>query len=103
MRYTVRKSVVYVVGYIWMPGNVICAQEIDLDAYTLKSAADENGQYTRESLQRWLYCHVGDFSEIIDFSASLEVGNETVEIPWAIEESELSYSEATAEREFYEN
>lgn len=95
MRYTVRKSVVYVVGRIWIPAGAVCGQEIVLDSYALENAADENRKHTRESLQNWLDCNAGDFSEIVDFSASLEVGDDTIEIPWATENGEFMYLDAT--------
>ena len=95
MRYVVRKSVVWIVGRIWWPYGALCAQEQVLHPYDVENATDQSGQITRESVRRWLDCHAGDFSEIVDFSASLEVGDQTVEIPWATEEGESAYLDAT--------
>ena len=39
--------------------------------------------------------NAGDFASIIDFSASIEDGENTVDIPWASEEGEIAYSDAT--------
>lgn len=93
MKYLVRKSIVMVVGEIWMP-SVVCAQEIVMRDYDLQNATDESGNITRESLGEWLDCNTGDFASILDFSASLEVGEDTVEIGWATEEGECAYFDA---------
>ena len=99
MRYVVRKSLVWVVGKIWWPYGLLCTQELTLSSYDVSNATDDMGHVTRESLDRWLARNAGDFSEIVDFSASLEVGDETVEIPWATEEGELAYCEIFREYE----
>lgn len=92
MKYLVRKSVVHVVGQIWMPG-ITAGQTYDLDSYALGNARDDEGKLTRESVQRWLDTHAGDFSSVTDFWASLEDDNgETVEIPWQDEESEVTFN-----------
>jgi len=93
MKYLVRKSIVKVVGKIWMP-NVTRAQVIEMCDYDLQNATDENGNITRESLGDWLDCNAGDFASILDFSASLEVGGDTVDIGWATEEGECAYFDA---------
>ncbi len=98
MRYTVRKSVVRVIGRIWMPA-IMAAQQIELSSYDLDNAKDEQGNLTRESVDRWLSTHTGDFQSVKDFYASLEVGDQTVEIPWADEESEFTYSDCACDRE----
>lgn len=90
MRYTVRKSVVDVVGRIWMPG-IVCAQRIELSAYDLDNARDDAGKLTRDSVLDWLGSHAGDFASIIDFQASLEDGDTTVDIPFATEEGETAW------------
>ena len=92
MRYTVRKSLVYVVGKIWMPMGPLFAQTFTVRADDL---LDDDGKITRESVEQWLCCHAGDFSSIEDFSASIEHGEETIDIPWASEEGELAYCDAT--------
>ena len=94
MKYTKKTSVVYVVGVIWMPA-ITCAQTLTLSDYDIRNAQDENGAVTRESLEQWLTSHTGNFRSVTDFSASLEVGDDTVEIPWATEEGELAYLDAT--------
>lgn len=55
---------------------------------------DDDGRITRESLERWLDCHAGDFSEIIDFYASIEDGDLSIDLPWSSEESEITFNGA---------
>jgi hypothetical protein len=95
MRYLVTKSVVEVIGSIWQPGVGVCAQRIEMDSYDIGNATDDDGQVTRGSLQGWLDCNAGDFQDITDFRASLEIDGDTVTIDWEDEQSELAYNDAT--------
>jgi hypothetical protein len=88
MRYLVRKSVIDVIGRIWLP-SVKAGRRITLSAYDVENAKDDDGQLTRESVEHWLCLHTGDFQSIIDFTASLEDGPNTVDIPWSNPNSEL--------------
>lgn len=92
MKYLVRTSVVHVIGTIWMP-SVTCAQTYMLSNYDVENARDEAGTVTRESVRRWLDTHAGDFASITDFEASIEDGENTVDIPWTDEESELTFGD----------
>jgi hypothetical protein len=94
MRYTVRVSTVSVIGRIWMP-SVPAATTYTLSESDVGNARSVTGRITRESVQEWLNSHAGDFAEITDFSASIEDGADTVEIPWADEESELTFNDLT--------
>jgi hypothetical protein len=38
-----------------------------------------------------LILNTGDFQQIIDFSASLEDGERSINLPWATEDGELQY------------
>lgn len=96
MKYTVRKSIVWIVGRIWMPA-IVCAQEKVLSSYDVGNIRDEAGNITRESLEQWLCSNAGDFQSVQDFSASIEDGEKTVDIPWATEEGEFAYSDCMAE------
>ena len=96
MRYTVRKSVVRVIGRIWMPA-VVASMQYTLSDYDVDNCKDDQGNLTRESVEQWLCTHSGDFQSVQDFYASLEVGSETVEIDWASEESEFTYSDCACE------
>ena len=96
MRYMVRKSIVEVVGKIWMP-SVTCAQTYTLSEYDVENCRDGDGKITRESVERWLDTHAGDFQGIEDFRASIEDGDETIDIPWASEDGGFAFQDATAE------
>jgi len=96
MRYVVRKSIVEVVGEIWMPYGTVCATTYTLSGYDVENCRNDNGQITRDSVERWVGMHSGDFSSVRDFRASLEDGDETVDIPWASEEGELAFVDCTA-------
>ena len=97
MRYEVRTSIVQVIGNIWQPGIGLCTYQYTLSPYNVENCQDDLGAITRESVQQWLDCNAGDFQKIVDFWASIEHGDSTVEIPWATEEGELAYLEATCE------
>lgn len=83
--YTVDINQIQVIGYIWMPNNVVRAYKYTLEPYDM----DNIGEPTRENVEAWLAMNAGDFSNILDFYA--EVG-ETL-IPWSSEESELTYQD----------
>jgi hypothetical protein len=89
MRYTVRKSVIHVVGKIWMPADTV-ATTLTLSDYDVGNIETP---VTRETIQDWLDKNAVDFQAVTDFDASLEVGTETVEIPWQSEDSALVWSE----------
>ena len=68
MRYTVRVSTVRVIGRIWMP-SVMGATTYTLTEGDVGNARSATGRITRESVQRWVDSHAGDFAEITDFAA----------------------------------
>jgi hypothetical protein len=93
MKYTVTKNAIYVIGTIWLP-PIVCAQKKELTTYDMENIKDENGKITRDSVERWLSCHSGDFSQVIDFSADFDYEGKHIDIPWSKgEESELTYSD----------
>lgn len=96
MRYTVRVSYVTVVGKIWMPA-VTCGQRITLRDYDIENMRDDDGHITRDSVEQWLTTNAGDFRTIEDFAASIEDGDQTIDIPWATEEGEYAYIDATSD------
>lgn len=59
--------------------------------YDVENCRDDDGKITRESVERWLCTHAGDFQSITDFSASIEAGETTVEIPFATEDGEMAW------------
>lgn len=81
MKYMVRKSEIRVIGPLWMPGAT-GATTYTLTDHDLDNARDDDGKLTRDSVARWLDSHAGDFQGVTDFYASLEDGDETVDIPW---------------------
>ena len=98
MRYTVSVSEVQILGHLWWPMSPLAAMHKRLDAYDVqhvKEWARELGEpeITRESVEQWLSCNSADFSEVIDFAASLEVNGRTVEIPWADEAHECDFND----------
>lgn len=90
MKYLVRKSIVSIYGKIWMPCAPV-AVDRELSHYDVENARGDDGRITRESVEGWLSRNAGDFSQVLDFSASIEDGNDTVNIPWDSEENELAY------------
>lgn len=93
MRYTTRKSVIQVIGTIWMP-SVTAAMTYDLDSHDLGIIRDEDtGQITREGVQYWLDTRAGDFQNVTDYFASIEDGPNTIEFAWSDEESEFTFSD----------
>lgn len=99
MRYMIRRSVVRLIGPIWQPGFGCCAQEKTLSNYDLdniKGYGEVIGHpgINRESVEYWLTMNSGDFRAVTDFSASIEDGAQSIEIPWNNEESEYKFSDA---------
>ena len=88
MRYTVRKSYIDVIGNIWMPSSGIFAYRYDLSLYDVEDIVKP---INRDNVQDWLDKNAGDFSRVHDFSASIENGDETIDIPWIYKESEMTF------------
>ncbi len=70
---------------------IVCAEELVVPDDEVERLKDNEGRITRESVEQWLTTHSGDFQEVMDFSASIEDGPDTVEVPWRDEESECTY------------
>lgn len=92
MKYLVRKSIVQIIGTIWMPAAT-CAQTLELSTRDVDNCRDDSGHLTRESVEQWLTTHTGDFQHVADFYASIEDGENTVEIPWQSEDSEVMFND----------
>jgi len=92
MKVLQRISYVQVYGRIWMP-QVEAAYEYPLRDYDIRNMTNDAGTITREDVEDWLTKNAGDFSQVIDFSASIELGEETIDIPWRDEEAELTYND----------
>lgn len=87
-----RYSYVEVLGVIWLP-QITAAAKIDLSTYDIGNMTNEAGTIAREDLEQWLATQAGDFQSITDFAASIELGDETIDIPWTNEENEMSYND----------
>ena len=94
MRYIVRKSIIQVVGDLW--AGYIGATDYTLtddDVMALiaigAKRADWDGTLTRADVLAWLAKQ--DFQRIVDFYASLEVGDVTIEFDWQTESGEETY------------
>lgn len=74
---------------------ITAGQTIELSAYDVANARDDDGRITRDSIEQWLTKHSGDFQHVIDFSASIEDGGNTVEIAWADEANEMTFNDCT--------
>ena len=74
-----------VIGYIWMPNNVICAMSRDLTAYDIENI----GELTRDNIRLWIDKNFGDFSQVTDFRA--DIGDFLSE--WEHEESDFTYDD----------
>ncbi len=92
MRYTVTTSRVQVIGTIWMPA-VTAAQDYTLTPHDVENARDEDGTLTRESVERWLALHSGDFQSVEDFRADIADGDKDFVSEWASEDSEITYND----------
>lgn len=94
MKYLVRKSYVEVIGQIWMPADT-AATRYDLTGYDIENVrAYGEGTISRDAVELWLGTHAGDFSSVTDFAASIEDPDtdETIDIPWKSEDSEVTFS-----------
>ena len=96
MRYTVTKSIIQVVGKIWMPATM-CAMEYELDSYklgNLLAEVEEGESLTREHVAYWLSLNSGDFQGVEDFRADLELPDGTnFTSDWEKEENEMVFSD----------
>jgi len=94
MKYTIRKSIIEVVGNIWQPGAPPCCMEYTLSDAQMKECRLQGLIFhPREVIANWLKHNAGDFQDILDFHASLEVEETTLEIPWESEDNEILFSE----------
>ena len=86
---------VWVLGEIWLPYGAKAAMTIEMFDPDIENMNAVATGTQREKLQNWLNTHAGDFSKIIDFSASLEIDGKTVDIPWHSENNEIMFNECT--------
>ena len=72
---------------------VTCAEEMNLSQYDVENCRDNDGNITRDSIEEWLTSHAGNFQSVQDFRASIEDGENTVEIDFQSEESEITFAD----------
>lgn len=90
-RYVVVKSVVQLLGKIWMP-PVTCGYETTLSDYDVENMRNSEGVITRESAEQWIILNSGDFQSIEDWRADISLADGTdIMFEWANEESEHTY------------
>ena len=101
MRIIVKRSIINILGRLWMP---MCkaGQELTVTQYDLDCMRNDDGTIDREAVSDWIDSHAGDFSSIIDFSASLEDGENSIEIPWQSEENEIEWGDCMFPAEDFE-
>lgn len=97
-RYTVRVSYVDILGKLWMPmcdaslHKTLSTYDVDnIREYSRHLSGDPAGPITREGFEHWLMLNSGDFSSVIDFRASIEDGDATIDYDWANEDNEIRY------------
>ncbi len=95
MKYTVTKSIIRVIGPIWMPYGAVCAMDYELDSYKLGNLlanVEEGEELSREHVEHWLSLNSGDFQGITDFHADLELPDGTnFTSEWESEDNECTY------------
>lgn len=88
----IRKSFINVLGELWYPSTG--ATVYNLSDYDLENMKDDNGNYTRESVELWLGSHSGDFQSVTDFSADLSLPDgKDIVIPFENEENEMEFND----------
>lgn len=101
MRYLVRRSYVTILGQLWMPSCDASLRK-DLSSYdieNIRAQANDGQTIDREAVDQWLTTNSGDFSRVIDFEASIEDGEQTIDIPWSSEENECRYLDTLPDEE----
>lgn len=99
MKYTVIKSIIRIVGLNWY--GQTCAMFKELNPYDVGILEDSglgkemSKEQNREVIEGWLAKSSGDFQEILDFDADIELGDgSNVTVEWLNEDSEYEYMDA---------
>ena len=97
MRYTVTKSLIRVLGKIWMP-SILAAQTKELNYFDIKDLLRGRETFNRDDILEWLYKNAGDFQQIVDFEADIELPNgENLIVEWLNEENSYKYYECVGD------
>jgi hypothetical protein len=109
MKYTTRISYLDVLGIIWMP-RITASLHMPLSDYDVDNIIGYSNEanssakigITREGVMRWLNTHAGDFSEIADFSGSIEhpATGETIDFEWSTEDNEIAYYDTLPQEDY---
>lgn len=96
MKYTVIKSIIRIVGLGWY--GQTCATLKELSPYDVGNLEDSGlgkeltKEQKREVVERWLAMNSGDFQEILDYEADIELGDgSNVTVEWLKEDSDFVY------------
>ena len=81
--------------------NVVAVREFTLSPEDVQSARNWDRRLTREAVRQWLVLRIGDFAKVDDFCADLADGDNDVIIPWANEQSELTFELCMGARAAY--
>lgn len=99
MKYTGIKSIIRIVGLNWY--GQTCAMFKELNPYDVAILEDSglgkemSKEQNREVIEGWLAKSSGDFQEILDFEADIELGDgSNVTVEWLNEDSEDEYMDA---------
>lgn len=90
------RAYIEVIGSIWWPAGVVCAQRKDLSSYDVENVRGYaehltgDAQISRDAIEHWLALNSGDFQHVKDFHAVIGA----FESPWADEDSECTYCDA---------
>ena len=103
-KYIISESYVDIIGGIWLPYGATCAMRKKLTFYDIQNIRSyDDGVITREGLENWLGGNSGDFSRVDDFRASIEDGDQTIDIDWAKgNDSEFTYCDCMYPAEEFE-
>lgn len=88
----IRKSYIHIIGELWYPGTG--ATTLTASDHDLENMQDDDGAYTRESIDNWIGAHSGDFQSVTDWSADLSLSNGVdIEFPFENKKNEFAFSD----------
>lgn len=90
--YVIHESRIDVIGRLWQ--GCEAAYSYPLDANEVRMyATNSEGAITRDSVERYVALHTGDFASVTDFRASLWFEGRDYDFDFASEESELTFND----------
>lgn len=95
MKYTEIKSIIRIVGLGWY--GQTCGMDKELNGYDVANleasglCEEQSQEQQREVIEGWLVKNSGDFQQILDFEADIELGDgSNVKVDW---DDDVNYSE----------